>query len=153
MSNTICKFSARMVRGNSKFLAYTMTTSGTDVNMEPELKGKGRSMLAQAQECVNVNNGMAAAFSGSAPVESGEITDAKSAASELVKSADNLAGVLENMDDSMLDQKFVLPFGTLTGQNALTISLNHMPYHTGQMAYIELLDGDPEFRFPPGFVE
>lgn len=142
-----------MVRGNSQFLAYTMTTSGTDFKMEPEIKGKGRSMLAQAQECVQVNNGMAAAFSGSAPAEAGDVTDAKSAASELVKSAENLAGVLESMDDSMLEKKFVLPFGSLTGQNALAISLNHMPYHTGQMAYIELLDGDDEFRIPPGFIE
>ena len=153
MSNTICKFSAGLIRGNAQFMAYMLQTSKTDLNMQPELKGKGRSILEQVQECAEVNAGLAGVFSGSQPVPPGAITDAESASNEIIASAERLATALEGMDASFVDKPYDLPFGKTTGQMALVIALNHMPYHVGQSNYIELLDGDSEFRIPPGLVE
>jgi hypothetical protein len=154
MSNTICKYLAEEARGNGRLLSYCLESTNCDKAWKPSVKGSGRSMLEQADECAKLNHMVAAMLRGQQP-SGGEgplITDATQAANAVMASANDLANALEGMQDAELDKMVQLPFGTYPARFAAGISNANMIYHWGQINYIELLDGDAEFRIPPEFV-
>lgn len=154
MSSTICKFLADDVRGNGRLLSYCLETTKCDLNWKPNLKGSGRSMLEQADEIAKLNHGLAVLLKGGEAKLSDEpmITDGKQAANAVMESANALAATLDNMQDSELEKMVTLPFGTYPARFAAGIANANMVYHWGQANYIEMLDGDSEFRIPPEFV-
>ena len=80
------------------------------------------------------------------------MTDCATAHTAIMESADELAKALESADDSVLQRPVVFPFGTFPTSVAVNIAMNNSAYHWGQVNYIELLDGDKEFRIPPEFL-
>jgi hypothetical protein len=124
------------------------------MNWKPAAKGSGRSMLEQADECAKLNHMVAALLRGSEPKapEGPLITDAAQASKAVMDSANDLAAALEGMQDSQLEKMIPLPFGTYPARFAAGISNANMVYHWGQANYIEILDGDTEFRIPPEFI-
>lgn len=154
MSNVISKYLSDDVRGNGRLLSYCLESTKCDMNWKPSVKGAGRSMLEQANECAGLNHMVAALLRGEQP-KAGDgplITDAKQAAEAVMSSANDLADALAGIQDSELDKMVQLPFGTYPARFAVGISSANMIYHWGQMNFIELLDGDAEFRIPPEFV-
>lgn len=154
MSNVICKYLAEEARGNGRLLSYCIESTKSDVHWKPSVKGAGRSILEQAQECANLNNLLAALFTGQAPQqgEPAPATNAADAATAVMDSANTLANALEGMQDPELDKMIQLPFGTYPARFAASIANANMVYHWGQANFIELLDGDTEFRIPPEFI-
>ncbi len=154
MSNTICKFLADDVRGNGRLYSYCLESTKCDLNWKPAAKGSGRSMLEQAEECAKLNHMVAALLRGQEPkpIEGALISEPSKAPKAIKDSANDLAGALEGMQDSQLDKMIALPFGTFPARFAAGISNANMVYHWGQANYIEVLDGDTEFRIPPEFI-
>ncbi len=154
MSNTICKFLADDVRGNGRLFSYCLESTKSDKTWKPSAKGSGRSMLEQAEECAKLNHMVAALLRGKEPTggDGPLITDPAGASSAVMASANDLAAALEGMQDAELDKMIPLPFGTYPARFAAGISNANMVYHWGQANYIEVLDGDTEFRIPPEFI-
>lgn len=154
MSNVICKYLADEARGNGRLLSYCLESTKCDRSWKPSAKGAGRSMLEQAEECAGLNHMVASLLRGEAPKqrEGSLITDGAEAAKAVMDSANDMASALEGMQDSELDKMLQLPFGTYPARFAAGIANANMIYHWGQANYIELLDGDTEFRIPPEFV-
>jgi hypothetical protein len=154
MSQAICKYLAREARSNGRLFSYCLEQTKSDRTWKPSARGEGRSMLEQAEECAGLNHLVAALLRGQTPQkrEGALITDAAGAAEAVMTSANDLAEALEGMQDSELDRMLELPFGTYPASFAAGISNANMVYHWGQANYIELLDGDTEFRVPPEFV-
>ncbi len=111
-------------------------------------------MLEQAEEVASVNHGIANNLRGAAPKKSEGpiITDPKNAAAAVMASANDLADALAGMQDSELERIIELPFGKFPAKQAAGIANANMLYHWGQVNYIEILDGDKEFRIPPEFM-
>ena len=150
----MCQMLAQNVRVNNRMLSYAIETSPCAKDWSPEIKGKGRSMLQQADECVQLNRYVAAEINGKKGSfsETPVIADSASAHKAVAESAEELAKALDGADDSVLQRPVEFPFGTFPTAIAVNIAMNNATYHWGQVNYIELLDGNTEFRIPPEFA-
>ena len=137
-------------------LAHWLKTTNPDkLDWCPEVKGKGRSAYEQVYECAGVNRRFAAILKGEEAGQRPEkhtYASADQAADDLTASAKELANAIRNLDSEALTRKYNSPFGEVPGAVIIGIPTFNMNYHGGQVNFIQLLDGDPEFHVPPNFI-
>lgn len=164
---TVFEWQADTVEAACKMVAYWISTTPAEkLSWRPAVEGssKTRSILEFTQECVNLNRSFASVFQGNpvslSPEESmaggGETPFGGSgevAQRELVESAVDLAKVIRGLDESCFTRAYDLGFAKFSGAMILRIAAANTYYHGGQLNYVQLLYGDAEMHFPPGFGE
>jgi len=137
-------------------LSHWMKTTNPDkLDWCPEIKGKGRSVYMQVYECAGVCRRFAAILRNEQPPardEQHSYKNSDEAAQDLTESAKDLANTVRKLDEEALTRKYTLPFGEVPGAVMISLPMFNMNYHGGQVNFIQLLDGDPEFHIPPNFV-
>jgi hypothetical protein len=161
-SLTVFEWHARLIERASIFLAHTLETTADDrLSWSPNCEGdaKARNALEQVGECIGLNKMAAAVLTGAtlpaaegheSPLPPANVAEASKA---LLESGKEFAQVVRGLDDSALQNKYKLPFAELTGAVILDIVCMNMQYHAGQIAYIQLMCGDPVFHIPPELME
>lgn len=112
---------------------------------------KTRCIYDQIHECAQVNRRFANLLRG---VENGPWApdhgygSSAEAQADLKASAAECASVMRDLDEGALTREYKTVRGTMSGKSIITLLLNNMYYHGGQINQIQLLLGDEEFRFP-----
>ena len=162
-SMTVFEWHARLIERAAAFLAHALETTADDkLSWSPDCEGdaKARSALEQAGECIRTNTAFAGILRGETmpsrdpnappPPAPATVDEAKQG---LMRSAKTLADTIRGMTDADLQKTFKTPFAELPGAALLEIAHANMHYHAGQINYIQLMCGDPEFHVPPSFME
>jgi hypothetical protein len=150
---TIFEYQAQGINRAATMLAFTLGTTALDkVTWCPCAQGEAsdcRSALQQADECVRVNNSMAALLRGEEPGEHTEVASVEQAKAELTASGENLANAVRGMAPADLGKMYPTRMGEWPGSMIMSVPAFNMMYHVGQINYIQTLYGDTEFRVPP----
>lgn len=72
------------------------------------------------------------------------------AASELAKSFDALIGSVEGYQGDFFNDKFASPLGEMSVYGWAGFAGIHAMYHSGQLNYIQTINGDDQFHWPMG---
>lgn len=143
----------RIAFGLAHFIA---TTPEDKLDWTPKVEGSTplRSVLQQVAECVEVNRLIARVLSGggAAPppgnAENLTFANGEEAQKELIASAAELAAAIRGLSEDDLKRPFHHPRGQLLGENLIIACFRNMAYHAGQVNFIQMLCGDPEFHVP-----
>jgi hypothetical protein len=155
---TLFDWQAKLIERAAIFLAHSLETTASDKHTwsPPCAEGaKPRTALEQVGECIGFNQMCAAVLTGvELPPSDGHETpppptNAEGAKAALISGANELAKVVRGLDESVLSRNYKLPFAELSGAVILEIVCMNMQYHAGQINYIQLMCGDPEFHIPP----
>jgi hypothetical protein len=152
---TIFEWQAGQIEHAAKNVAYWVKTTPEDrLAWQPKAEGedsKTRSIYDQIHECAQVNRRFATLLSGG---ENGPwqpehgYKSSVDAEEDLKASAAELAGAIRKLDAEALSREYTTGMGPMKGSVIMTIGLNNMYYHGGQINQVQLLLGDEEFRFP-----
>ncbi len=115
-----------------------------------------RSVLEMVAECASANRYFAALLNGGTPGQPAiqTFTDSEDARDEIMASANVLADAIKQTADSALDQEFMhWSRGPLTGNILLMGAYRNMAYHSGQINFIQILNGDHEFHVPSTWLK
>lgn len=149
---SIFEWQASSVEFIAGALAHNIGATRADwLSKQPKVDDSSdtRSVLDQAGECIRVNRMAAALLSGGVPEQSEWAPSSSDEAQrELVASATELASVIRGLDESILTQKFPVPWGEAEGRFMVVMPTFNMAYHMGQVAYAQRLYGDTENHFP-----
>lgn len=154
---TLFEWQAKLIERAAIFLGHTLETTAPDKQgWSPTCEGdaKARSPLEQVGECIGFNKMCAAVLSGATlpPTDGHEMpaapASAEQAKADLIASANELAEVVRNLDESSLTRSYNLPFGAFPGAVIIEIVCMNMQYHAGQINYVQLMCGDAEFHIP-----
>ncbi len=151
---TVQEFQARKVLRIARTLAHFVAMTPADkLEWRPCLDEKScaRSVLDQISECVACNRMVAGLLGGGETSRSSSepITDARTAGEEILRSADELAAILQVMPDESLTTQFMMSSTTVIGEVLIDIPTRNMSYHGGQICFIQMLLGDKESHIPP----
>jgi len=151
----IYDWQAKSIEQTAAMLAHWVSTTNPEkLDWCPELKGRGRSVYDQINECAGVNRSFAAVLRGETPAKRAEehsYTSAAHAGDDLIASGKELAEAVRNLGPEALTAKYTLRMGEVPGAVLVSVPLANMNYHAGQVNFIQLLDGDEDFHLPPGF--
>jgi hypothetical protein len=127
-----------------------LTWSQTPANGEPS-----RTILELVGECINANRLFAALLRGESPERPADLDlNSESAQSEIVASSIELAEAISKMNDDDFEREFMHPVrGPLRGKILAMGAYRNMAYHSGQINFIQILNGDPEFHVPPTWLK
>jgi hypothetical protein len=149
---TIFEWQAAMAEKQAVMLAHWVKTTQSDwLEKSPAVdsSSKARTIMDQVGECIRVNRRAAALLKGeepALPATDGLTPDA--ACSQLIDSAKEYADVVRTLDESMLANKYTLPWGEVDGAFMISMPIQNMAYHGGAINYIQTLYGDTEFHVP-----
>lgn len=153
----VFEFQAGRIETTAELLAHALATTAPDKqDWRPALPGSvpTRSALEQVGECVLVNRYFAALLRGESPDGNplGQNVPAFASASEgaaqLLDSARELADAVRALSDEALSGTLPHWRGPLPVVRALDGPNRNMAYHAGQINFIQLLAGDPEYHLP-----
>lgn len=119
-----------------------------------EGEAKGRSVYDMLVEISNVNRSFAARLNGVEPA-SGEgktYSSPEEAMRDLQDSAKELANAVRSQSDDVLTKHFDLWNTQVPGEILITLPMDNMIYHGGQINMVQILCGDAEFHIPPAFL-
>ncbi len=115
-----------------------------------------RSILELVAECASANRYFAALLNGGThgqPTIS-DFANADEASHEIIASANVLADAIRSAHDEAFEQEFQhWSRGPLTGKILMMGAYRNMAYHSGQINFIQILNGDPEFHAPPSWLK
>lgn len=151
---TVLESTALQAEKAANFLGHFLSTTNPDkLDWKPKAENcdsKTRSTMEIVAECISVNNGSAALLRGETPAEAQPPTTVEEARAALTSSAASFANALRSSDDSVFQRKFQMPWGEVTGEFLIDITIANMHYHNGQLNYIQCLYGDDVFHAPRG---
>jgi hypothetical protein len=152
---TVFEWQAKQIEDAGKILAFWIGTTREDkLGWKPRAEGeesKTRTIYDQIGECAQVNRRFASILQGQDPgpwQEIAEYPNAAAAEEAIRSSAAELAQVIRGLDDGALERQYVTARGSMSGAFAISLALNNMHYHGGQINQTQMLYGDEEFRFP-----
>ena len=157
---TVPEYIARQTERFAETLAHGLETTAEDKRgwrVAVEGSAPTRSALEQVAECVVINRYIAALLRGdvSAPPAGGfpELTfaDVQDAQTQLRASARELAEAIRPLDDERLNRSYQMRRGPTPGHNLILMPYRNMAYHFGQINFIQMLAGDPEFHVPASY--
>lgn len=158
---TVVEFQARKIERMAESLAHFIRTTRDDRltwSAPGEEGSQARTVLEQASECVVVNRLFAALLRGeevdvpAARNNPPQYADAKSAGTELMESARELAAAVRAMSDADLEKTYAHWRGPSRGEVVIEAGYRNMAYHAGQINFIQVLYGDSEFHVPPSWM-
>lgn len=149
---TLSEFLADAVKmGGNSFAKWIECTPDDRIFWEPCAEGehKGRSMMDQAEECIDLNYKFLSMISHVPPAENRPKLSSKAEAIQVLRDSSlelskAISGI--SIDDLAKEESFG-PF-TLPLYRFLAIAYFHLAYHGGAINYIQTLYGDKEFVFP-----
>lgn len=152
---TVYEWQANGIEDAAKNLAFWVGTTPEDkLDWEPQFEGqtaKGRTVYDQIHECAQVNRRFTNILKGeiNGPwVEDHSYTSSTEAQDDLKASATELAKVVRSLTPEDFNREFTTARGTMSCSKILSISMNNMWYHGGQINQLQTLLGDPEYRYP-----
>lgn len=145
----------RMGLSVAHFIASTDPTL-LDQHLETKGTEPTRCILELVAECAAANRYFAALLNGGThgqptmPV----FVNAEDASAEIIASANVLADAIRSVHDEAFDQEYQhWSRGPLTGKILMMGAYRNMAYHSGQINFIQILGGDPEFHAPPTWLK
>ncbi len=149
---TIFEWQAELAQKQAVMLAHWVKTTRPDwLDKSPKVddSSQARTIMDQIGECIRVNRRAAALLRGDEPVlPSTDGLTSEAAGAQLVESAKEYADVVRTLDESMLTNKYALPWGEVDGAFMISMPIQNMAYHGGAINYIQTLYGDTEFHVP-----
>lgn len=149
------EWQAEKIEEAARNLAFWVSATPEDrLSWQPKAEGLetvARTIYDQIHECSQVNRRFANVLRG---IENGPWTEnppyfcSSEAESDLKASATELATVVKGLDDDSLDRDYPTGKRSMKGSFMISLALNNMYYHGGQVNLIQMLLGDGEFRFP-----
>ncbi len=118
--------------------------------------GEGRSIVDQLLEVGGIFTKFTSIIHGTDPVDQGfdkETVDGATAIKFMNDSAANLSAAILAMDEGRLTEVHDLGWAKMPIGFMIEMAHNNAIYHFGQVNYMQLLLGDPEFHMPPGFMD
>jgi len=79
-----------------------------------------------------------------------EFCTKEAASAQLAKSFDALIGAVENYQGDFFNDKFPSPLGDLSVNDWAGFVGSHAMYHSGQLNYIQTINGDDQFHWQMG---
>jgi len=149
---TIFEWQAELAQKQAGILAHWVKTSRPDwLNKSPKVddSSQARTIMDQVGECIRVNRRAAALLAGKEPVlPPTDGLNCDDACTQLIESAKEYADTVRTLDESMLTNKYTLPWGEVDGAFMISMPIQNMSYHGGAINYIQTLYGDTEFHVP-----
>jgi hypothetical protein len=153
MATSLFEWQASVTVGAAKNLAHWILRTRTDKlrwrpSTDPE--SESRNIFEQMEECVRVNRLIARWLQDdlAAEVKAVQLDSAEQTMAELVSSAEQLAAVIRDLNESVLARVFETQWGPLSGRELIVIPMANMYYHGGQVNFVQCLYGDTEMHFP-----
>jgi uncharacterized damage-inducible protein DinB len=153
---TIFEWQAKAVEDAARNVAFWVSTTPEDkLSWEPKAEGedsKSRSIYSQIHECTQVNRRFANLLNGgtNGPWDpEPHYANSAEAEADLKASATELAAAIRGLDEEAFAKEYTTGMGQMSCAAILSLTVNNMYYHGGQINQIQLLLGDEEFRFPP----
>lgn len=154
---SVYQWQADRIEEGATLLAYWVSTTPIDkLSWQPVAEGessKTRSVYSQVYECAQVNRRFNALLKGEElgawqKAPENPYATSEAAQEDLTRSATELAETVRALEPEAFYREYKSTMGSMTCQELLSIALNNMHYHGGQINYIQLLLGDTEFRYP-----
>ena len=152
---TLYEWQAQQIEEAAKIVAFWVsTTPEGKLSWQPKAEGhesKARTIYDQIHECAQLNRRFANVLRG---IENGpwvsepSYAGSKEAEADLKSSAAEFVGVVRNLDSDALSRDYPVQSGSRKGAFFLSLVLNNMYYHGGQINEIQMLLGDGEFHTP-----
>ena len=114
-----------------------------------------RMVLELVGECVNANRMFAALLRGESPEKPADLNlTLETAQQEIIASSNELAAAIGYMNEEDFEKDFIHPVrGPLKGKILAMGAYRNMAYHSGQINFIQILNGDHEFHVPPTWLK
>ena len=145
----------RMGLSMAHFIAST-DPSLLDQHIETKGADPTRSVYELVAECAATNRTFAALLNGgttgqpSVPV----FATSEDARDEIMASSNVLADAIRSSPDESFEQEFQhWSRGAIKGEILMMGAYRNMAYHSGQINFIQILNGDPEFHLPPTWLK
>jgi len=152
---SVYEWQAEQIEKMAKNVAYWVSTTPEDkLSWVPKAEGHetaARSIYDQIHECCQVNRRFANVLRGienGAWIEQPPYKSSKEAEEDLKASASELAKVIRSLDEEALNRDYPTGGRTMKGSFMISLALDNMSYHGGQINLIQMLLGDGTFRFP-----
>jgi hypothetical protein len=150
-------FMAEHIEKMGQSMVHFLSTTDPDL-LGSKLETKGaepaRSVFELVGECAMANRYFASLLNGeeskrSPATEFANLTEAQD---EIVASSQVLADTVRNASDEVFETEFTSWRGQVKGKMLMMGAYRNMAYHSGQINFIQILEGDHEFHMPPTWL-